>query len=237
MKCVFVYFVFYDTSDVFWILDRWTFTLLTICFGCGSLLSIYGCFWYDKTRSMGLGVHHVGSEAENGTYIPLEHEDKGSNYQEENYVLPVAIKCSYVFQAIFQMNAGAVMLTDCIYWLIIYPFLTIKDYNLSFITVAMHTVNAVLLLGDALLNCLQVPLVRISLFVLWTGTFVIFQWTIHAFVSIWWPYPFLDLSSPYSPVWYLLVALMHIPCYASFTLIVRSKHYLLSRWFPLSYRC
>lgn len=33
-----------------------------------------------------------------------------------------------------QMNAGAVMLTDCIYWLIIYPFLTIKDYNLSFVS-------------------------------------------------------------------------------------------------------
>lgn len=26
------------------------------------------------------------------------------------------------------------MLTDCIYWLIIYPFLTIKDYNLSFVS-------------------------------------------------------------------------------------------------------
>ncbi|XP_062006536.1 uncharacterized protein LOC133723670 [Rosa rugosa] len=149
---------------------------------------------------MGMGVQHVGSDAENGTYVLLEHEENGLNNQEENYVLPLAVKCSYVFQAIFQMNAGAVMLTDCIYWFIIFPFLTI-NYNLSLLTVTMHSVNAVLLLGDAMLNCLQVPFVRISLFVLWTGAFVIFQWIIHACVSIWWPYPFLDLSSPYAPVW------------------------------------
>ena len=33
-----------------------------------------------------------------------------------------------------QTNAGAVMLTDCIYWFIIFPFLTIKDYNMSFVS-------------------------------------------------------------------------------------------------------
>ena len=33
-----------------------------------------------------------------------------------------------------QINAGAVMLTDCIYWFIIFPFLTIKDYNMSFVS-------------------------------------------------------------------------------------------------------
>ena len=33
-----------------------------------------------------------------------------------------------------QMSAGAVMLTDSIYWFIIFPFLTIKDYNMSFVS-------------------------------------------------------------------------------------------------------
>ncbi|PRQ53984.1 hypothetical protein RchiOBHm_Chr2g0172561 [Rosa chinensis] len=224
-------------GGIYYYYTQWTFTLLTIYFGLGSLLSIYGSFWYNKTRRMGMGVQHVGSDAENGPYVLLEHEENGLNNQEENYVLPVAVKCSYVFQAIFQTNAGAVMLTDCVYWFIIFPFLTIKDYNLSLLTVTMHSVNAVLLLGDAMLNSLQVPFVRISLFVLWTGAFVIFQWIIHACVSIWWPYPFLDLSSPYAPVWYLMVGLMHIPCYALFALIVGSKRHLLSKWFPLSCQC
>ncbi|RWW21592.1 hypothetical protein GW17_00014249 [Ensete ventricosum] len=50
-----------------------------------------------------------------------------------------------------------------------------------------------------------------------------------------WPYPFLDLSSTYAPIWYFVVAVMHIPCYAAFPLIIKMKHFLLSRWFPLSY--
>lgn len=33
-----------------------------------------------------------------------------------------------------QINAGAVVLTDCTYWFVIFPFLTIKDYNFSFVS-------------------------------------------------------------------------------------------------------
>lgn len=33
-----------------------------------------------------------------------------------------------------QINAGAVMLTDCVYWLIIFPFLTLRDYDLNFVS-------------------------------------------------------------------------------------------------------
>ncbi|PQQ15804.1 uncharacterized protein Pyn_33584 [Prunus yedoensis var. nudiflora] len=222
-------------GGIFYYYTQWTFTLLTIYFGCGSLLSIYGCWWYNKISSMGTsGDYHVGTDAEDGAYIPLEYQEKDSNPEEESCLHLAAAKCTYVFEAMFQMNAGAVMLTDCVYWIVIFPFLTIKDYNLNFMTVNMHTINAVLLLGDAMLNCLRLPFVRISLFILWTGAFVIFQWTIHAFVSVWWPYPFLDLSSPYAPLWYLLMALTHIPCYALFALIVGLKHHLLSKWFPQS---
>ncbi|WVZ06107.1 hypothetical protein V8G54_019453 [Vigna mungo] len=201
-------------------------------------------------------------------------------------------------------------------------------------TVNMHTLNVFFLLGDAALNCLPVHWSGMSFFVLWTSLYVIFQWTFHAFSWIWWPYPFLTLSSPYSPLWYdiflynshldnfksidkcftedweiqpqfqdilklrynrevhaevlvkwvqppdcdnawetiedlqlrfldlylldkvkvlrssiqsveshqlakgilryLLIALLHIPCYAMFKLIVEIKHYFLSKWFPSS---
>ncbi|XWS32747.1 hypothetical protein CRYUN_Cryun22dG0016100 [Craigia yunnanensis] len=63
------------------------------------------------------------------------------------------------------------------------------------------------------------------------------SWIIHACVSIWWPYPFLGLSSPIAPLWYCFLAFMHLPCNGLFALIVNTKHYLLSKWFPQSYRC
>ncbi|KAE8663932.1 Detected protein of confused Function [Hibiscus syriacus] len=143
----------------------------------------------------------------------------------------------YVFQIIFQMNAGAVLLTDCVFWFIIVPFLAIKDYNLSVLAINMHTINAVFLLSDTALNCLRFPCFRIAYFFLWTVIYVIFQWLVHACVNIWWPYPFLDLSSSYAPLWYFLVALMHFPCYGAFAFLLKLKHHVFSRWFPESYRC
>ncbi|CAH2080526.1 unnamed protein product [Thlaspi arvense] len=170
--------------------------------------------------------------------------------------------------------AGAVTLTDCVFWFVIYPFLTSDDYRLNFMDVCLHSLNAVFLLGDAVLNSLRFPFFRISYFILWTGAFVTFQWILHACVSMWWPYSFLDLSSPYAPIWYeytipysyeyvqaelfiqatclfrwdvcpcgwyyswklcqwyVAVGSMHLPCYGIFALVVRMKHFCLSRLFP-----
>ncbi|XP_038716665.1 uncharacterized protein LOC120010053 isoform X2 [Tripterygium wilfordii] len=230
--------VLISAPSIFFYYTQWTFTLVTIYFGLGALLSIYGCFQYHKISSRDLNEHHVSIDAEQGYYTPLTCQERTDvpevRKDEEIHVSQAIRTSSYVFQVIFQTSAGAVMLTDCIYWSIIYPFLTIKDYDLSFMTVNMHTLNAVLILGDTVLNCLPFPWFRFAYFVLWTSAFTIFQWILHACVSIRWPYPFLDLSSPYAPLWYLVTALLHIPCYGLFALIVRTKHYLLWKWFPPS---
>ncbi|KAJ4879138.1 Uncharacterized protein Rs2_36192 [Raphanus sativus] len=159
-------------------------TLVTLYFGYGSLLSIYGCFIYNREES-------------------------------------------YTYTILFQTCAGAVVLTDIVFWGLIYPFT--KGYRLSFLHVCMHSVNAVFLLGDTCLNSLRFPLFRISYFAFWSCIFVAYQWIIHAFKNLWWPYQFLDLSSPYAPLWYLAVAGMHIPCFAVFALIIKLKNSLLER--------
>ncbi|KAK2661730.1 hypothetical protein Ddye_000304 [Dipteronia dyeriana] len=214
--------------------------LVTIYFAFGSLLSMYGCC--HKINSGSLNVDHGGIDAERGNFVPLANgectntlEKRKALNGQDGFQAPGII--SFLFQVIFQMNAGAVMLTDCIYWCIISPFLTAKDYGPSFLTVNMHTLNAILLIGDTALNCEQFPWFRVSYFVLWTSSYVIFQWIYHGCVRIQWPYPFLDLSSPYAPLWYLVVGLLHIPCYGFFALIVKIKHYQLSKLFPQSYRC
>ncbi|KAK7395653.1 hypothetical protein VNO78_16218 [Psophocarpus tetragonolobus] len=228
-------------GSIFYYYTQWTFTMVTIYFGCASLLSIYGCYQHKKSSTT-FNVIIATIDAEQGPYMPLLQQDTTNLSRVEHLADPhaeinqnqVAPIWSYIFQILFQMNAGAVMLTDCVYWFIIFPFLTLRDYDFNFMTVNMHTLNVVFLAGDATLNCLPIYWSGMSFFVLWTSLYVIFQWTIHAFIWIWWPYPFLDLSSPYSPLWYLLVALLHIPCYGMFKLIVDTKHYLSSKWFPSS---
>ncbi|CAJ1780819.1 unnamed protein product [Sphenostylis stenocarpa] len=196
-------------GSIFYYYTQWTFALVTIYFGCASMLSVYGCYQRNRSSTI-FNVGTVRPDAEQGPYMPLLHQDTTILSRMEhladphdvihkNRITPIG---SYIFQNLFQMNAGAVMLTDCVYWLIIFPFLTLKDYDFTLMTVNMHTLNLVFLLGDAALNSLPIHWFGMSFFVLWTSLYVIFQWTIHAFSWIWWPYPFLNLSSPYSPLWY-----------------------------------
>ncbi|KAJ6799301.1 uncharacterized protein M6B38_207385 [Iris pallida] len=250
-----------EGGDIFYYYTQWTFMLLTIYFALGSLLSSYGCLQYLGMMG-GQRDTRIRSDTECGTYASPTNANesnvaptngnadengrtKNSDSHEEDIIREVSAVSreeynvrkvaefwGYAFQIIYQTNAGAVMLTDCVFWFIIFPFLARKDYDLNPILIGMHSVNAILLLGDTALNNLRFPWFRISYFLLWTSGFVIFQWIVHACTSIWWPYPFLDLSSPRAPIWYLVVALMHIPCYAIFPLIMKMKHILLSRYFP-----
>ncbi|CAH9096895.1 unnamed protein product [Cuscuta epithymum] len=183
---------------IFYFYTQWTLTLVTFYFGVGSLQSIYGM---KSSKDLASEIENSDVESSIG---------------------------SYAAQIIFQMCSGAVVLTDIVFWLIIYPFLTDSDYQLHFLDVCLHSVNAVFLLGEVALNRLSFPFFRIAYFLLWTCGFVIFQWIIHMCVSMWWPYSFLDLSSPYAPLWYLGVGALHFPCFFVFALIIRAKNYLLS---------
>ncbi|KAK8643506.1 hypothetical protein V6N13_012801 [Hibiscus sabdariffa] len=233
-----------DGGAIFYFYTQWTFTLVTIYFGFGSAISIYGCRKHCR-KTDGYRANHVSLDSEQGTYVPPtigEIADGSSNHSkhydphEATYHPPIAGPWRYAFQIVYQICAGAVMLTDTVFWLILYPFLTPKGQGLNFMIVSMHSINAVFLIGDTILNCMRFPLFRIAYFILWTGAFVVFQWIIHACVDLWWPYPFLDLSSPYAPLWYLGVGVMHIPCYGTFALVVKLKDFCFSRSFPDLYR-
>ncbi|KAG5522148.1 hypothetical protein RHGRI_034359 [Rhododendron griersonianum] len=77
---------------------------------------------------------------------------KNMNSHEETRVRKTAGTWGYALQIIYQVCAGAVTLTDCVFWFVLYPFLTSADYRLSFMDVSMHSINAVFLLGDVFLN-------------------------------------------------------------------------------------
>ncbi|KAL9246485.1 hypothetical protein vseg_020014 [Gypsophila vaccaria] len=230
-----------DGPGIFYFYTQWTFTITTLYFGLASAFSIFG-FFHNCDGSRHVTAASPNIDAEQGSnVVPKTGSSQGTplcrnvSNREEVHVRQSAGFMGYLFQILYQVVAGAVILTDIVYWLVLYAFFTPKNTKVEFFNVCMHTVN-VLILGDAVLNCMRFPMFRIAYFIMWTSAFVICQWIIHMFKSIRWPYPFMDLSPPYAPLWYAAVGLLHVPCYGFFALIVKLKHVWLSRSFPDSYQ-
>ncbi|RZC64150.1 hypothetical protein C5167_025879 [Papaver somniferum] len=172
------------------ILCRWTFALVIIYFGLGFVISVNGCYKY---RNRVVAVHVEALDAERGNYVAPRHVENvnGSNamnssaLHEQHSDREHAGTLVYAFQIIFQMSARAIMLTNVVFWFIMVPILIIKDYKLKPMLVCMHSVDAVFLLVDAALNSMRFPWFRISYFILLSAIYVIFQWVIHACISLW----------------------------------------------------
>lgn len=127
---------------IFYYYTQWTFTLVTIYFGYASIISVYGCYQYKRSTNTAFDVNNARVDVEQVPYMSLLHQDPENLSRVERLADPhvnvekkqVPAIWSYIFQILFQINAGAVMLTDCVYWLIIFPFLTLRDYDLNFVS-------------------------------------------------------------------------------------------------------
>uniref|UniRef100_A0A7N0VGC5 Uncharacterized protein n=1 Tax=Kalanchoe fedtschenkoi TaxID=63787 RepID=A0A7N0VGC5_KALFE len=222
----------------FYFYTQWTFALVTVYFGVGTAISIHGCRLFrarlvpgkinrqsDVNRSAYEAVRQDADEDENRSSTK-----KGADTHSASSDQPTTGFLSYSFQVIFQVAAGAAMLSDSVFWFLIYPFLLPSSFHLNLVVFSMHFFNVAFLIGDAFLNRLRFPFFRLAYLALWTIIYVLFQWGAHACYSMWWPYPFLDLSSPYAPAWYLAIGLIQLPCFGLFALIVKLKHFLLSKF-------
>ncbi|XP_068664193.1 uncharacterized protein [Aristolochia californica] len=231
----------YDAT-IFVYYTEWTFALVILYFVLGVGISAHGCWMFSR--------HHIDPEEE-GPFLNSDLEDSTPsipftrNKVNGNIKLPsqgeqeekerVAGFGGYLMQILYQTCAGAVVLTDIVFWFMIVPFLTNEHFKLNMLMGCMHTLNAVFLVIDTAVNSLPFPLFRSAYFVLWSCIYVIFQWILHACGFTWWPYPFLELATPWAPAWYLCLALIHIPCYGLYSLIVKAKHLFFPKLFPNAY--
>ncbi|CAO2818204.1 unnamed protein product [Amaranthus hypochondriacus] len=234
-------------ASIFIYYTEWTYALVMVYFAIGSVVSAHGCWLYHThiiTHSRNIDESPGKGDLEDNSanitrLIRKKDSDRRSvkfqrqYYQEQNF--QKAGFWGYLMQISFQISAGAAILTDIIFWCIIVPFVSNAHLGLNLLMGCMHTVNIIFLLLDTSINRLPFPWFRLAYFVLWSALYVIFQWLIHLCGFTWWPYPFLELSTPSAPLWYLVLAAFHIACYGMYALIVKVKDLLFSKLFPHSY--
>ncbi|KAL1544940.1 hypothetical protein AAHA92_21726 [Salvia divinorum] len=58
----------------------------------------------------------------------------------------------HLMQIIYQTSAGAIMLTDIVFWCLLLPFMLGENFQLTLLIGCMHSVNAVFLILESALN-------------------------------------------------------------------------------------
>ncbi|EFH58366.1 hypothetical protein ARALYDRAFT_322360 [Arabidopsis lyrata subsp. lyrata] len=197
-------------ASIFVYYTEWTFMLVIIYFAMGIAASVYGCLIHSKELALETGEDVVV-------------EKVGDEFRQRLEVY------GCFMQTIFQTSAGAVVLTDIVFWLVIVPFLSNTRFGLNKLMICMHTANAGFLLLETVLNSLKFFCSDFS-------RSLGFEWDISCYgvVSIlsWWPYPFLELDKPWAPIWYLSMAIVHIPCYGAYAAVVKAKNSCFPYLFP-----
>nr|GEU45026.1 hypothetical protein CTI12_AA038770 [Tanacetum cinerariifolium] len=214
---------------VFYFYTQWTFLLVTIYFALGTIISAHGCWMHSK--------EHGPPNQERDKFLKKDSSPKVNEASQHNHtqVNQEAGFWGNLMQNLYQTCAGAVVLTDIVFWCLLLPFQTGDNFKLTLLIGCMHSVNAVFLLLDSALNSLQFSWLGLTYFILWSSTYIVFQWVMHACCFKWWPYPFLELDTPWAPMWYFGIALFHLPCYGVFVWLVKAKVSMFSKMFPRAF--
>ncbi|XP_062084310.1 uncharacterized protein LOC133790626 [Humulus lupulus] len=220
--------VLIDGPFAFYFYTQWTFALVILYFAMATVISAYGC-WTSTNKPSSADVTESDGEEE------FEDEMNLQSLHSRKEIQPKLGSWGYLMQAMYHTCAGASVLTDLVFWFLLVPQGN-EQFEITLLIGGLHTVNVVFLIGDTALNVIPFTWFGFSYFVLWSCLYITFQWTLHlcGFMK-WWPYPFLELNTPWAPLWYLGVTLFHLPCYWIYTMLVQAKICLLPKLFPHVY--
>ncbi|RZC52987.1 hypothetical protein C5167_047318 [Papaver somniferum] len=153
-------------KTVFLYYTKWTFALVVFYFALGTIASAQGCLVnsrkpVNQNNGKNSSVKTSMAESSNKSKTTINFSAnkvratvKVQSYHEQDSIKEIAGFWGYLMQTVYQTCAGAVILTDTIFWFLIVPSLAVAGVEMNLLMGCMHSLNAVFLLIDTALNSL-----------------------------------------------------------------------------------
>ncbi|CAH0481721.1 unnamed protein product [Peronospora belbahrii] len=117
-------------------------------------------------------------------------------------------------ELLFDVCLAASLLICVVVWSILYPYAVKTGHPekiLNGVSYCQHGINVLLLQIDFAATKHLVSSNALPLIMGWPSVYAVFAWIVHGtVVKGFWPYPFLDLETPWAPFWYGGLLAAHI---------------------------
>lgn len=119
------------------------------------------------------------------------------------------------------------LLISFVVWTILYPY-AVKIHHpeaiLNGVSYCQHGINVLLLQIDFFCTQHRVSLEAVPLIIAWPSVYALFAWLLHGTIAKgFWPYPFLEVNTPWAPFWYGGILVAHLLFFGFVWLVSRVK--------------
>lgn len=131
-------------------------------------------------------------------------------------------------ELVLDICLAASLLICVVVWIVLYPY-AVKighpEMILNVVSYCQHGVNVLLLQIDFFATRHFVSRDALPLIMGWPSVYAVFAWIVHGTVARgFWPYPFLDLDTPWAPFWYGGLLGSHILAFVLMMVLSKVKH-------------
>lgn len=131
------------------------------------------------------------------------------------------------FELLLDVCLATSILVTVVVWTILYPYaikMHVTEMLLNWVSYSQHAINLVILQVDFLCTRHTVSLDALPMLIAWSSIYSIFTWILHGTVAKgFWPYPFLQVDTPWAPLWYAGLLFAHLLGFAFVYLISSFK--------------
>uniref|UniRef100_A0AAV1U9Q3 Uncharacterized protein n=1 Tax=Peronospora matthiolae TaxID=2874970 RepID=A0AAV1U9Q3_9STRA len=191
---------------------------------------LQGVYFFEAARCTGRQLQRQVDERSASYMALIDGDDDGTDSVSTNRrrVVRASGQQWIDLELLLDVCLAASLLIFTVVWTVLYPYARKAGHPemiLNAVSYCQHGANVLLLQTDFLATKHFVSKDALPLVMGWPSVYAVFAWIVHGTVAKgFWPYPFLELNTPWAPFWYGGLMAAHIMALLLVMLLSKVKH-------------